>query len=94
MNAVELTIPRDPDRVIWIVTDEGLLVEVAWSADHKHYLGEDVWVRQDGESGSWGVDEIEAWSDHPEGLEPIAAAVREQVAAEVAAFQANPEKEH
>lgn len=73
VNGSPLSAPYPRDRLFWIVTDDCLAVEVAYSHEHMLWTKRETYCRQDGESGSWEPDEIAGWTDSYEDAQEAAA---------------------
>ena len=64
--------PMPLKGLIWIITDEGEVHEVAYDETASFWLNWDHWSRQDGESGMWKSEEIAGWSTDREDIEEAA----------------------
>lgn len=73
VNGSPLSKPYPRDRLFWIITDDALAVEVAYSHDHMTWTRRETYCRQDGEAGSWEPDEIMGWTDSYEDAQEAAA---------------------
>jgi len=69
-SQVHAPLPRD--RGFWAVTHEDGALWLTYSQDHRYYVGEDVWQRDDGEPGTWEADDIAGWTDDQEDAEEAA----------------------
>jgi hypothetical protein len=61
--------PLPRDRGFWAVTHEDGALWLIYSDDHAHWLGRNVWQRDDGEPGEWEAEDIYGWTDDQDDAE-------------------------